>query len=207
MATSTGTKPDWTMMYGYHAGFRRDADRLVAAAENREFGKPSVKTGWETFRDQLVRHHHAEDDDMWPVARAKLTQNPEGLKLLDDMQAEHAQIDPLIEQIDAAFANPEADPEKAIELSKSFRDHVNAHLAHEESAVLPLLDTCYTRDDLKAFSDIQRKKGGMKEGKVMFAWMVEGDSPEAKKVAASLPPPLKILIKFWSRSYAKTPRW
>lgn len=208
MTNLANTKPDWTMMQEFHAAFRRDADRLVKAAEAREFGKPSVKVGWETFRDQLVRHHRAEDADMWPVARKNLGDKADGIKLIDEMEAEHALIDPAIEQIEAAFANPTADPEAAIEVSKSFRDNLTAHLNHEESQVLPLLDTCYSMADLKEFSAKQRKKGGIKEAAVLFPWLLDGNSETAKNAISLSPPPLRLINKyFWVRTYNKTPRW
>src|SRR5512138_3801328 len=89
-------KIDFTMMYASHDAFRRDLRRMAAAAREGRAGRQAVRTGWETFKHQLHVHHTSEDAALWPIVRAKVAQHPDDLDLLDEMEDEHAQIEPLL---------------------------------------------------------------------------------------------------------------
>ncbi|MEK8172899.1 hemerythrin domain-containing protein [Streptomyces sp. M19] len=47
-------------------------------------------------------HHVAEDDAIWPQMREKITA-PDEVAVMDMMEAEHGQIDPLLAQVDASL--------------------------------------------------------------------------------------------------------
>jgi hypothetical protein len=85
-------REDWILMNALHDAFRRDLDQLMDTTAD----DAAIRSRWQIFRDQLHFHHTAEDTAMWPRVRAKLAGNPNGLALMDQMEAEHARIDPLL---------------------------------------------------------------------------------------------------------------
>ncbi|MFB9837084.1 hemerythrin domain-containing protein [Actinoallomurus acaciae] len=81
---------DLTLMYAAHDAFRRDLDRLTSVAATGEVGSREVRAGRDGFRRFLTVHHEAED----AVLRAKPSERPQDPRLLDDMEDEHAELDP-----------------------------------------------------------------------------------------------------------------
>jgi hypothetical protein len=92
----TGEAIDFTMMHATHDAFRRDLARLAAASAAGTAHAPGVRAGWENFNAQLLLHHSVEDTDLWPRVRRAAAGRPAGHALLEEMAAEHAQIDPLL---------------------------------------------------------------------------------------------------------------
>ena len=65
---SPSAPADIGFMLAMHAAFRRDLTRLERTAQA---ATPEVLAGWEVLSRRLVVHHQAEDEDLWPVLRAK----------------------------------------------------------------------------------------------------------------------------------------
>ena len=103
---------DLTIMLAAHAAFRRDLAQLAQAAAFADLPDPgrraSVQAGWELFKRQLHLHHTAEDAIVWPALRERLPRSDHAQSVLDAMEAEHQQIDPLLAAVDDAFARAEA---------------------------------------------------------------------------------------------------
>src|ERR1700690_89828 len=99
---------DLTIMLAAHAAFRRDLAQLARAAAFADLPDPgrrtSVRAGWELFKRQLHLHHTAEDDIAWPALRARLPNRDPAQSVLEAMEAEPQQIDPLLAAVDDAFA-------------------------------------------------------------------------------------------------------
>jgi len=95
-----GNRPhrlDMTMMYAVHDALRREAEhiaRLSARAGDDPWRVLRTAAGWEMFKAYLRVHHTTEDDVLWPAMHEALTERPDGLALLEVMEAEHAAIDP-----------------------------------------------------------------------------------------------------------------
>ncbi len=91
---------DLTIMLAAHGALRRDLERLARAAEFANLpdpgGRACVRAGWETFKRQLHLHHTAEDVVVWPALRERLAHSENAQSVLDAMEAEHGQIDPLL---------------------------------------------------------------------------------------------------------------
>src|SRR5881394_1749001 len=100
MTVSQQDTIDFTVMYATHDAFRRDLERLEAAAAAGKAGTPEVRAGWESFKSQLIVHHTVEDAYLWPRLRSAVAGRPDDLALLDDMEAEHARIDPLLAAVE-----------------------------------------------------------------------------------------------------------
>jgi iron-sulfur cluster repair protein YtfE (RIC family) len=94
---------DFIMMCATREAFRRDLNRLAAAVAARKGAAPQVRAGWENFKTQLQIHHSVEDSHLWPPLRRAVAGRPADLALLDQMESEHAQIDPLLAAVDDAL--------------------------------------------------------------------------------------------------------
>ncbi|GAB3973994.1 hypothetical protein GCM10029978_054560 [Actinoallomurus acanthiterrae] len=193
---------DFTFMYAGHDAFNRDLRRLSTAIRTGRAGDPAVRTGWETFKHQLHIHHTVEDEALWPPLRARVRRLTE-VELLDAMEAEHALIDPLLSQVDAALAA--GDPVAADELASTLA----AHMEHEETEALPLVETYLGAEGWQAFGAAIRKRQGLKGAAEFLPWLLD-DAPAdlTRRVLGELPMPARLLYRArWRPAYARTPRW
>ncbi|MFA1538535.1 hemerythrin domain-containing protein [Actinomadura monticuli] len=197
-------KYDWTAMYVMHDALRRELEHLakVAAREDREARRILAEApGWDLFKTALHVHHTAEDEALWPPMRAALAGRPDGLALMDAMEAEHAAIDPAIEAIDAG-----AEPLGA--LVDGLTAALTAHLRHEEDEALPLIDATLTPEHIAAFGRVHGAKLGP-DGPRVIPWLLDGADPErAAAVLAVLPEPARAAYEnAWRPAYAALDRW
>src|SRR5262245_61952084 len=86
---------DIGFMLAIHAAFRRDLNRLgQTAADPGEY----VLAGWDVLSRRLTVHHHAEDNDLWPVLRTK-TLTP----AVGEIIAEHEHIADALGSVDSTL--------------------------------------------------------------------------------------------------------
>ncbi|MFC8513643.1 hemerythrin domain-containing protein [Streptomyces sp. NPDC057257] len=197
---------DFTAMYAAHDAFRRDLERLARAVDDGRAHTPGVRAGWENFKHQLHIHHTAEDSDLWPRTRQRLAGRPRDLALLDDMEAEHSRIDPLLAAVDTALA--ERTPELP-DLVRALTATLDDHLKHEEDAALPLMQDVLTAADWAAFTGRMREVQGLRGAAVFVPWIVDGaPAPDRSAFLAAMPPPVRILNRlFWEGSYRSRGFW
>jgi hypothetical protein len=205
-ADRTGEAIDFTMMYVTHDAFRRDLNRLTAAAAAGRADAPGVRAGWENFKAQLLLHHSVEDSDLWPRVRRAAAGRPAGLALLDEMEAEHAQIDPLLAAVDGALAG------SAGSLAAHAAGLVSAlewHLKHEEDAALPLIQSVCTPADWRAFAGEMRRRQGVKGAAIYVPWILDGAAPDGQQgFLAALPAPVRIISRLvWEPRYRQRGLW
>jgi hypothetical protein len=182
---------DFTMMYVTHEALRRDAGRFAAAVTAGRAADPAVRAGWENFKAQLHIHHTVEDDDLWPRLYKAVADLPQEHALLEEMEAEHAVLDPLLAAVDQALADGDA---------SALGDRVDAmagaldgHLRHEEDGALPLIQRVLTPADWKGFGAAMRKAQGVKGAAIYVPWIVDGASAaDRKRFFSALPAPLKV---------------
>jgi len=197
---------DFTMMYATHAAFRRDLDRLIAAADAGVTGSPTVRAGWENFKFQIHLHHTVEDTYLWPLVARKVAGRPRDLALSKEMEAEHSQLDPLIAKVDRALAAQTPDlPEFARNLSAA----IGGHLSHEEDAALPLMQSVLTQADWRGFRSAMTRAQGIKGGAVYIPWVMDDRPPAARQeFLAQLPPPARLINRLvWERRYQQRNLW
>jgi len=197
---------DFTMMYIAHDAFNRDLARLIDATDRGEGLSPAARITWKTFSKQLHTHHAAEDTALWPALRRAVTAGEE-LRVLDQMEAEHATLDPRLEQIDAAIehGNGTALAEELKTLGKGLADH----MIHEEEAALPLLEKRLGKAGWDAFSkEIRQQQGGIKGGAEYLPWVLDDATLELKThVLKLLPPPARLLYRSsWEPKYRRSGR-
>lgn len=193
-------REDWIVMNALHDAFRRDLDQLADTTAD----DAAIRSRWQIFRDQLHFHHTAEDTAMWPRVRAKLTGNPSGLALMDQMEAEHARIDPLLTAIDDALDTRDG-RERIRPLLTRLRGILDDHLAHEEAEALPLISRVMTRAELGQVGRAIARMGGLRQAAVMFPWALSEARPEIRdEVLGQLPGPARLLYRaVWLPRYRR----
>jgi hypothetical protein len=198
-------KVDFSIMYAAHDAFDRDLATLTAAAGHGGGTEPAVRAVWARFSRQLAVHHTAEDIALWPALRAKVTQAGE-VAVLDAMEAEHAQIDPLLAQTDRALAHGAAGLAASI---KELRGLLTGHTRHEEAEALPLVETYLGASGWAKFGRAVAKAQGVRGVAEFFPWLLDGADPATRRqVLATLPPPVRLIHRaLWAPRYARIPRW
>ena len=198
---------DFTMMYVTHDALRRDLRRLTTAAAAGKARTPTVRAGWENFKTQLHIHHTVEDDDLWPRLYRAVACQPVELALLQEMEAEHAVLDPLLSAIDEALTTRPQEP-----LDKRLQDlaaALDAHLTHEEDSALPLIQSVLTSEDWRGFAKAMARAQGVKGAAVYVPWIVDGaTSAERKRFFSALPAPVRVISRLvWEPRYRHRGLW
>ena len=210
---------DLTIMIAAHDAFRRDLVSLVQATQGPDAYSPdrqrSVAAGWDLFKRQLHVHHTAEDDLIWPVLRERLGHSANALSVLDEMEAEHERIDPLLAAVDHGFGSaagsvdgyPGAD--RLVDAVDTLVATLTGHLTHEEKDGLPLIGVALTAAEWRGVGFKIARRNGLSAGGEMFSWMLSSATPdEARTVTRQLPPPVRVLYKAaWKPRFEKTKRW
>jgi hemerythrin-like domain-containing protein len=210
---------DLTIMYAAHDALRRDVETLARAAQEASPRGPdrqrSVIAGWELFKHQLHLHHAAEDDLVWPVLRERLGHSVNELSVLGEMEAEHAQIDPLLAAVDGGFASASrvADSypggDQLADVVDALAISLTGHLTHEEKDGLPLIGVALTAAEWRRVGFRIARRNGLSDGGEMFSWMLSAATPgQATAIIRQLPPPARVLYKaVWKPRFDKTSRW
>jgi iron-sulfur cluster repair protein YtfE (RIC family) len=196
---------DFTMMYVAHDAFNRDLARLLAAARAGQGFAPAALATWKVFSHQLHTHHTAEDTALWPRLRAAIEAEEER-QLLVAMEAEHAEIDPRLERIEAALADRLTD--QLVTELEGLAAGLAAHMRHEEDAALPLVERRIGAAGWKAFGDeIRDRNGGIKGGALYLPWVLDGATDDVTgRVLKVLPAPARLLYRGWERKYRNAGR-
>ena len=97
---------------------------------------------WELFATTLHHHHSGEDAGLWPALMARADE--EGRATLEAMEAEHAEIDPVLTACTAGFARlaeqPDEDARAALAVRLvAARESLGRHLRHEETEAITLV--------------------------------------------------------------------
>jgi hemerythrin-like domain-containing protein len=186
--SSVTTRADVTMMYLIHDAIRRDLDRLedglhrlasMHAGPARRALIGALERCWTDFDHHLHQHHTVEDNRLWPVLRKVCPMTGE---LLEDMEAEHAAIDPLVRECRTVMAQALTpyptfeDASRAADAVGGLRGELRAHLEHEEFGALPyIVDHLGSRWD--EFEERQRKDAGVAGLTRFMPWVLDEADP------------------------------
>jgi len=144
---------DLAAMYLMHRAFRRDLNLfaevagVVPTADRQRW--QLVARRFDFFSTVLHKHHSGEDRALWPL----LAERGADATVLDALEAEHAVIDPLLASVTAdlrALADGSGDDATRLRLAGTavqLRDALAAHLAHEESDGMTLVQQHLTNED------------------------------------------------------------
>jgi hemerythrin-like domain-containing protein len=208
--TSSTFKLDMTMMLTIHDAFRRELERIVKiTARTDDDPKHVLRTavGWRMFKKYLLIHHTTEDETVWGLMERELAGKSD-LALLAAMEAEHAAIDPLLSAVDAALADREQGPERLGGIVDELATSLGAHLAHEESEGLALIDSTLTEQQWAHFAAVHLKRVGDDVG-TYLPWLLDSASAEwTEKVLSRLPEHGRISYRDkWQAAYALLDPW
>jgi len=155
---------DLVMMYVLHFAFRRDLEAFAAAVPATPVDDVAAWTAmrdrWTGFAAVLHNHHSGEDAGLWPLLleRIDAAGNAVGRATLEAMEAEHAQIDPLLDGCAAGLARlaagGTADDRAALAVrTAAALACLGRHLAHEETEALALVQRHLTDADWRRLEE------------------------------------------------------
>jgi len=205
------TRLDMGMMFAVHNALRRDLvhiGRLTGRLDDDPRRLLGSALGWALFKQFLHIHHTSEDATVWPVLRAAVADNPDGVALADAMEAEHARIDPLLAAVDAAVADRDYGHERLGDVVDALHGELTAHLAHEESEGLGLLDATLSPEAWQRFAVDHRERVGA-DSRRYLPWLLDGASEESiKAVLGKMPAPFVATYENeWKVAYAELDLW
>lgn len=203
---------DMTMMFAYHEALRRDLERIArsaAVAGDDPAKLHATHFGWELFKQFLTLHHTIEDTVLWPRMRELVVGRSDDLELLDVMEQEHGRIDPLIEAVDAALADPDHGPERLGDIADALVGEVGGHLDHEERDALPLVGRVLPQEDWNRFAEEQRSRTPLDVASRYLPWLLDEARPaRLGQVLQRIPPHLQGLYRnTWLPSYQENNPW
>jgi hypothetical protein len=202
---------DMRIMYLMHHGFRRDLDAFAAAvrstpADDRRTWK-ALAQRWELFGAVLHEHHTTEDDHIWP----ELVQlgSLDDIAVLEAMEAEHGEIDPLLESCAAGFrrlaqrADEDARAALAVRVYAA-RESLRRHLAHEETEAIAIIQRLVGAEQWAAIEEEIHAGGSLKDAARMIPWIGHGLPREIlERVLADLPAPFRLIWALTRRGFAR----
>lgn len=208
---------DLTIMLAAHYALRRDLASLARAARFAGLPDParrhSVAAGWETFKRQLHLHHTAEDELVWPALRQRLAHSDNAMSVLDEMEAEHALVDPLLATVEAALSGEPGTGAPgggdAVDAVDALTGTLTSHLTHEERDALPLIGAALTAREWRGVGVRIARANGLSAVSEMFPWMIDGAPGDQVRAAlGQLPAPARMICRrVWKPRYARTSRW
>ena len=205
-ALTTTPRADVTMMYLIHDAIRRDLDRLedglhrlasMHAGPARRALISALNRTWADFDHYLHHHHTSEDARLWPLLRRVCPMTGE---LLEDMEAEHAAIDPLVGESRSAVARALTsyptfeDASRAADAVGGLRTELRDHLEHEEFEALPYI-VDHLGEHWATFEEGQRKAAGRSGLTRFLPWVLDDADPvRADWLRDQVPAPVFALV-------------
>jgi hemerythrin-like domain-containing protein len=181
---------DQTGMYVMHHALRRDLDHVQRAVRGTPVDDVStwrlLQRRWGRFAEILHHHHRVEDESMWPLLLQHVADDPPGQELLHAMEAEHARMDPALAACAAAFAAMVDHPceEHRADLAgrvAATHETLLAHLAHEETETLPLLQRTLSTEEFAQCEKAAERAYPLRMVPFLLPWAMDGLPPDAKQ--------------------------
>ena len=190
---------DLAGMFLMHHGFRRDLDNFVRIVPQAELGDrarwKALARRWRFFSIVLHKHHSGEDAGLWPLLldRVDAAGDTAARATLEAMEAEHADIDPLLESCGQGFdrlaAAADDDARAALEVRLvAARQILGEHLAHEEADALPLVQRYLSQRDWELLERDHFSAGySAAESLKAVCWVLDGLPEHAREALFRLP--------------------
>jgi hemerythrin-like domain-containing protein len=188
-------------------GLIRVLQPAVAASQPGDDRRTRVAAKAMAFAVEGTRFHHSlEDNDYWPA----LIANGADKSLLEPLMAEHHELDPVLDELDAqtgALAANLSD-EPALSASKelfvALGDHLLPHLDHEEPIFFPLLAQYLPESEAHTLS-VKAAKSAPRSG---ISWIMAGATyamrpREGNEFLRALPKPVVWLRPMLLRRYRR----
>lgn len=203
---------DMFMMYVMHHAFRRDLSMLTEAARVTPVSDRTawrlLEQRWSVFHEALHGHHTGEDTGLWPLLLERAEESER--QTLLDMEAEHAELDPLLEACGRGFtrltdhADDDARAALAVRLVAT-RECLARHLHHEETEAIAIIQRRLTQADWDRL-DEEHFKEDLTFGKVVriVPWAASGLPREVlDRVFAKTEPGFKVIWLLTRRRFAR----
>lgn len=202
---------DMSMMFAMHDALRRELVQVagIASRQDDDPGKLlRAALGWELFKKFLLVHHQTEDDTLWPALRACVAGQPDRIAVADALEAEHSVIEPLLTAIDATAADPDYGYQRFGDIVDELTTKLTAHLAHEETDGLALIDASLTPQQWRHFAQVHSGRLGG-DAPMYMPWLLNGASPQMlETILGNFPPPLLATYREqWGPRYAALDVW
>jgi hypothetical protein len=184
---------DLTAMFVMHHAFRRDLRSFALAAERTPVSDRAtwraLHRRWQGFSLVLHHHHSGEDAGLWPLLleRSRATGDEAAVATLHAMEAEHEEIDPLLEACAADLAvlavHPDEDARAALHVRLvGAGERLGAHLSHEERDALALVQSLLTPQDWATMEEEHfNKTATTPYVRFVVPWLLDG-LPQAARV-------------------------
>jgi hypothetical protein len=202
---------DMTNMFTIHDAFRRnlvEVARVAAEADRGGCAQLQSQLGWDLFKKFLLVHHQTEDDVVWPVLRSHLKDDPDRMAVVDALEAEHSAIEPWFTAIDSAPGYQDETGSPLVDHVGELASKLTAHLSHEESDGLALIDEFLTPEEWQAFA---REHGRrlVNDAPTYVPWLLDQARPAAREeFLTAIPPPLAAAYREeWAPGYAALDLW
>lgn len=138
----------------------------------------------------LTAHHDGEDAVLWPLLRERA---PQTATMVEDMGAQHVRMTALIEraqeQAHAWMATTDVQTRSALHTTLiALEREVLAHLAHEETEVLPIAVEVVSREEFIEMARHSRESMTLEQLAIGMGMIVDDTTPDnAETILASLP--------------------
>jgi hypothetical protein len=206
---------DMIMMYVMHHAFRRDLTAFAAAAAATPFDDQptwrALNRRWELFAQALHHHHSAEDDALWPLLMARA--DAEGRHVLQTMEDEHGEIDPILEAVTTGMARlattADADTKAALVVRLcAGRESLARHLAHEETEAIALIQQVMTDSEWRQLEEEKFKKGVKPSAVIqLLPWVMHQlPATATERLVAEAPAAQRILWKLTRPGFERRER-
>jgi Hemerythrin HHE cation binding domain len=206
---------DQTGMYVMHHAFRRDLARFESAVRRTPPEEAAtwklLQHRWRRVGEVLHHHHRVEDEAFWPVLmrHAEEQDDTEARRMLLDMEAEHAGIDPALALCEGAFADmvehPCEDHRQTLDLRiTTVRASLLDHLRHEETDALAMVQRTMTPEEFAATEKAAQRGYPMRMMAFLLPWVMSGVPDEPKRrVLEDAGPVYGLLLRLFEGRFRK----
>ena len=206
---------DMFMMYVMHHGFRRDLTAFAAAASATPAQARStwqaLAARWDLFAEVLHHHHSGEDAGLWPALMERA--DADGQRVLVAMEAEHAEIDPILQACASGFErmahHEDEDARAALTVRLcAARERLGRHLEHEETEAIAIIQHVFTQEEWHQIEEAHfRKDLAPRQHFAVVPWCAHGvPGPLRREVFARTGKANQVLWQLTRRGFEKRER-
>lgn len=188
---------DTSMNTNMHAAFKREIARLKAGLAATDLSNDVARTGLAaryTFFSETLHHHH-EGEDTYLFERVKPRANPAQVAVLDQMEAEHAQMLEVLTVLDQEFSSlGSASDTVAIDNQlDALLTVLGQHCEHEEREGIAIVQEHITEADMKEFMKFNRSGA---QANYVLPWVCDGaDEAVQTSVWGMIPAPVRVFLR------------
>jgi hemerythrin-like domain-containing protein len=198
-------------MYVVHRAFRRELrliPQLVRAVTPGDTGRAAVLARHARMvLLGLHLHHTGEDEVLWPLL---LERCPPDAAVVHRMEAQHEQVEHLLELLGPALDRWEAEARPAVaeEVAgtvDALRTVLLQHLDEEEREILPLAERHVTQAEWSLLGEHGKGRMAIRDLPLLFGALLEECDPEERRMMLHVVPfPVRVLLRTaGARSYRR----